>query len=126
MSLKVVLKPRERVYFGTSRILVASDEYVTLIVEGDIPVIREAELVDLKSEDPPERQIYYYLQRFYMSGEVSLLDKMLEKATDRTNTPEFNAKFAEALSLIDQKQVYRAVKLIRDFLRMHSSASDAT
>jgi hypothetical protein len=88
-----------------------------LIVEGDIPVIREAELVDLDPEGSPETRIFYYLQRFYMSGDVAFLDKLIEEAKGQLNMPGFDIKIAEALALVDQKQVYRAVKLISDFMR---------
>ena len=70
MSLKVELKPGERIVVGTA-ILRNGDQRARLFIEGDAPILREKDILTPATADTPARNIYLALQLMYLNGDVS-------------------------------------------------------
>lgn len=70
MPLKVELKPGERVILG--QCLVTNDGGRTrLKIEGDVPILREKDIMTPQLADSPAKAIYLLVQAMYLSGDVS-------------------------------------------------------
>ena len=123
MSLKLTLSPGERLYIGTTSLVVASDATVSIIIDGDLPVLREKDMMAEADATGDAAGLYLAVQSVYMSGEVT---KFL---------PEYRAR-AEALgdrlpgsapllSIIEDEMrggnVYRALRAARKLVELEQS-----
>ena len=72
MSLKVELKPGEKIIIGES--LITNDNQRTkLFIEGSAPILREKDILTPKTADTPARRIYLIVQLMYLSRDVNKL-----------------------------------------------------
>lgn len=70
MSLKVELKPGEKIIIGES--LITNDNQRTkLFIEGRAPILREKDILSPKTADTPAKRIYLIAQLMYLSRDVS-------------------------------------------------------
>ncbi|MCM5559496.1 flagellar biosynthesis repressor FlbT [Pleomorphomonas sp. JP5] len=70
MTLKVELKPGERIIIGES--MITNDEQRTrLYIEGNAPILREKDILTVESADTPAKRIYLAVQLMYLSREVT-------------------------------------------------------
>lgn len=67
MSLKVELKPGERIIIGTS-VVRSGDQRVRFFIEGDAPILREKDILTPATADSPAKKIYLSLQLMYLGG----------------------------------------------------------
>ena len=70
MSLKVELKPGERIIIGTA-VLRNGDARVRFFLEGDAPILREKDILTPATADTPAKRIYLAVQLMYLSGRVT-------------------------------------------------------
>ncbi len=68
MSLKVELKPGERVIIGES-VITNADQRTRLLIDGNAPILREKDILTAKTADSPAKRIYLAVQLMYMSRE---------------------------------------------------------
>lgn len=68
MALKVELKPGERFILGTA-VVTNGGQRSRLYIEGDIPILREKDILTPETADSPAKKIYLSVQMMYLTGE---------------------------------------------------------
>jgi flagellar protein FlbT len=66
MSLKVELKPGERIIIGEC-VITNADQRTRLLIDGQAPILREKDILTAKSADSPAKRIYLAVQLMYTS-----------------------------------------------------------
>lgn len=67
MSLKVELKPGERLIIG-SCVITNSDQRTRLTIDGKLPILREKDILTPANADTPAKLIYLAVQLMYLEG----------------------------------------------------------
>jgi flagellar protein FlbT len=67
MSLKVELKPGERLIIG-SCVVTNSDQRTRLTIDGRLPILREKDILKPEQADTPAKLIYLAVQLMYLEG----------------------------------------------------------
>ena len=70
MSLKVELKPGERLIIGTA-VVRNGDPRARFFIEGDAPILREKDLLTAGTADTPAKKIYLAVQLMYLEQDLS-------------------------------------------------------
>lgn len=82
MSLKVELKPGERLIIGNC-VITNSDQRTRLFVDGQAPILREKDILSADTANSPAKRIYFTIQLMYLDGESQQLqDAYLELTHD--------------------------------------------
>ena len=68
MALKVELKPGERIILGDC-VITNDDQRTRLLIEGQVPVLREKDILTPETADTPAKRIYLAIQMMYVSRE---------------------------------------------------------
>jgi len=66
MSLKVELKPGERIIVGDC-VITNADQRTRLLIDGQAPILREKDILTSKLADSPAKRIYLAVQLMYTS-----------------------------------------------------------
>ena len=66
MSLKVELKPGERILIGES-VITNTDQRTRLVIDGQAPILREKDILTAATADSPAKRIYLAVQLMYIS-----------------------------------------------------------
>jgi flagellar biosynthesis repressor protein FlbT len=66
MGLKIELKPGERIIVGGS-VITNDDRRTRLVIEGDVPILREKDILTTQTADTPCKRIYLAIQLLYLS-----------------------------------------------------------
>jgi flagellar protein FlbT len=70
MSLKVELKPHERIIIGNC-VITNTDQRARLLIDGDnIPILREKDILTPETADTPAKLIYLAVQLMYISPDA--------------------------------------------------------
>ena len=72
MSLKVELKPHERLIVGNC-VITNSDQRTRLFIYGKAPVLREKDILSIATADTPAKRIYFAVQLMYLDDDVEKL-----------------------------------------------------
>src|SRR5690242_442348 len=72
MSLKVELKPHERIIIGNC-VVTNSDQRTRLFIDGKAPVLREKDILTPESADSPAKRIYLAVQLMYLEDNIETL-----------------------------------------------------
>ena len=64
MTLRIELKPRERILIGDC-VITNSDHRASFVVDGRAPILREKDIMTAKSADTPAKRIYLAIQLMY-------------------------------------------------------------
>ena len=72
MSLKVELKPHERLIIG-SCVITNSDQRTRLFIDGSAPILREKDILTAETANSPARRIYFAVQLMYLDNDISKL-----------------------------------------------------
>ena len=72
MSLKVELKPHERLIVGNC-VITNSDQRTRLFIDGKAPVLREKDILSATTADTPAKRIYLAVQLMYLDDSVDKL-----------------------------------------------------
>jgi len=67
MALKISLKSHERLIIGGA-VIVNGKTKCDLIVENNVPILREKDIMGGKEADSPCRRIYFVIQLMYVDG----------------------------------------------------------
>lgn len=67
MALKITLKPHEKFILGGA-VIANGDAKSTFVLENDVPMLREKDIMTLKSADTPCKKIYFAIQLMYVDG----------------------------------------------------------
>jgi flagellar protein FlbT len=87
MSLKVELKPGERIILGDC-VVTNDDQRTRLLIDGHVPILREKDILTPERADTPAKRIYLSVQLMYTSKDprahheiyFALVREMLEAA----------------------------------------------
>ena len=66
MALKVELKPGERIILGEC-VVTNHDQRTRLLIEGQVPILREKDILTPQLADTPAKRIYLAIQLMYTS-----------------------------------------------------------
>ena len=72
MSLKVELKPHERLIIGNC-VVTNSDQRTRLFIDGTAPILREKDILTAETANSPARRIYFAVQLMYLDNDISKL-----------------------------------------------------
>ena len=125
MTLKITLKPQEKMILGGVVIANGNNAGCELIIENKVPILREKDILSEKDADTPCRQLYFIIQLMYIDEENSeihqknywRLVKEIVKAAPST------------VGLIDQineeivsGRCYQALKLVQKLIEYEQEA----
>jgi len=65
MSLKITLKPHERVIIGGA-VITNGNTRSEMIVENSVPILRDKDIMSEKNADSPCKRIYFVIQLMYV------------------------------------------------------------
>jgi len=132
MSLKVELKPGEKIIIGES--LITNDNQRTkLFIEGRAPILREKDILSPKTANTPAKRIYLIVQLMYLSRDVNKIQDEYFSAINEfiLASPSSIGYITDISKNILSGNLYRALKdaklLIEHERRLidHVSASGA-
>ena len=66
MALKVELKPGERLILGEC-IITNADQRTRLLIDGQVPILREKDILTSKTADTPAKRVYLAVQMMYLA-----------------------------------------------------------
>ena len=66
MALKVELKPGERMIIGEC-VITNQNQRTRLVIEGQVPILREKDILTQERADTPAKRIYLAVQLMYIS-----------------------------------------------------------
>jgi len=72
VSLKVELKPHERLIIG-SCVVTNSDQRTRLFIDGSAPILREKDILTADTANSPAKRIYFAVQLMYLDNDISKL-----------------------------------------------------
>ena len=72
MSLKVELKPHERLIIGNC-VVTNSDQRTRLFIDGKAPVLREKDILSPATADSPAKRVYLAVQMMYLDDDIEKL-----------------------------------------------------
>ena len=72
MSLKVELKPHERLIVGNC-VITNSEQRTRLFIDGKAPVLREKDILSPATADSPAKRIYFAVQLMYLDDDIEKL-----------------------------------------------------
>jgi len=111
MSLKVELRPGERLLVGNS-IITNSDQRTRLFIDGRAPVLREKDILTPEDANSPARRIYLAVQIMYLEDDTDTLRAEYFKiVTDIVAAaPSMTALVHEINNEILTKNLYKALR----------------
>jgi flagellar protein FlbT len=72
MSLKVELKPGERLIVGNC-VITNSDQRTRLFIDGKAPILREKDIMTVAKADTPAKRVYLAVQLMYLEDDIATL-----------------------------------------------------
>ena len=124
MALKITLKPHERLIIGGA--VIANGSTTTqLVIENNVPILRQKDIMGLKDADSPCRRIYFAIQLMYVDGKDlqeqhriywELIKDVAEVA------PSTEGLIAEISDLVLNKKYYQALKLTKKLIEYEQEA----
>ena len=125
MSLKVELKPGERLIIG-SCVVTNSDQRTRLTIDGKLPILREKDILKPEQADTTAKLVYLAVQLMYLEGSFQA-----------TRTEYFSLVNAMALTvpksipLLDEinneiltNNLYKALKASKKLIQFEKEQSD--
>lgn len=111
MALKINIKGGDSLLIATSKLTIASEGYTTVIIEGDLPVMRESESIKLHDANSPWKIICYHIQQHYLTGQPD--HSRIVKKTGETLGSEDRGTHEIILELLNKGQAFKALKMAR-------------
>ena len=69
MTLKITLKPQEKMILGGAVIANGNNAGCQLIIENKVPILREKDILSENDADTPCRNLYFIIQLIYIDAE---------------------------------------------------------
>jgi flagellar biosynthesis repressor protein FlbT len=117
MGLKVELKPGERIIIGEC-VVTNDDRRTRLVIDGNVPILREKDILTAKTADSPAKRLYLSVQLMYTSRDPRpyhqtyfALVQDLVKAV-----PNFWPNIEAINNKILTGEMYNALKLARQLI----------
>jgi flagellar protein FlbT len=118
MSLKIRLKPHEKVLIGHA-VLRNGDKTTEFYLENKVPILREKDILREENAVTPGQRIYVLIQLMYIDGEnlVNYHHAYWELVKDIVAAaPSSNSHLEEISTLILDQDYYHALKAARKLI----------
>jgi flagellar protein FlbT len=125
MALKLSLKANERIIAGGAVLRNATGKTVELVVENEIPLLREKEILSEAKADTPCKRVYFVIQLMYIDGQnLQKYQKLYwELARDvLTAAPSTTGIFNLISDAIYNGKYYQALKETRKLIQYETKA----
>ncbi len=111
MTLKVEIKPGERIIVGDAVITNAGPR-AKLLIEGDAPILREKDVLPPREADTPAKLVYLAVQLVYLrNGAPEIVEEYQSLARDFADAaPGASDILAEIDNCILSGDFYKAIK----------------
>lgn len=122
MTLKVELKPGERIVIGRS-VVTNGPVRTALLIDGNEPVLRERDILKEADADTPAKRIAYAVQMMYLAGGTkNLLPIYTELTLDALRAAPSMAKIVDAMTnCVLTGQLYKAFREARKLIAHEAS-----
>ena len=118
MSLRVELKPFERIVIGES-VITNSDTKTVFLIDGDAPILREKDILTAETANTPAKRIYLCVQMMYLQNDIpkyqelyfGFVKEILEAM------PSAREPIEAASKLILSGSLYKALKELRTLIK---------
>ena len=118
MSLKVELKPGERLIVGQC-IITNADQRTRLFSDGRAPILREKDILTSETATTPVKRIYLCVQMMYLENDIpgyqdlylGFIKELIEAV------PSFRAPIEEVSNLILSGALYKALRELRALIK---------
>jgi flagellar protein FlbT len=120
MALKIELKPFEKISLGpVASVITNSDQRTTLYILGDVPILREKDVMEEKNATSPCKKIYFLVQSMYMAPDPKIyFDRYFALIRDIQNAaPSTTAFFLKINETINDGSYYKALKAARQLIK---------
>jgi flagellar biosynthesis repressor protein FlbT len=117
MTLKVELKPGERIIVGTA-VIRNGDSRARLHIEGEAPILREKDILTAATADTPARKIYLAVQLMYLTGDLSGHNDIYFPLVQdfAAAAPSSLPLIAEINNRILSGDLYKALKAVKELI----------
>jgi flagellar biosynthesis repressor protein FlbT len=117
MTLKVELKPGERIIVGTA-VIRNGESRARFYIEGEAPILRERDILTPATADSPAKKIYLAVQLMYLSGDLSTHHEFyFPLVQDFLNAaPSSLPLIAEINNRILAGDLYKALKAVKELI----------
>ena len=78
MALKVELKPGEKIILGEC-VVTNHDQRTRLLIEGQVPILREKDILTPQRADTPAKRIYLAVQLMYTSTDPRRITRSISR-----------------------------------------------
>jgi flagellar protein FlbT len=126
MALKVSLKADERILVGGAALKNISGKTTTLLIENEVPLLREKEIMSEKEADTPCKRIYLLTQLMYIDGSnLARYHKLYWKLAREIiqAAPSTLGLFEIVSEHIYNAKYYHALKEIRKLIQYEQKAT---
>ena len=115
MSLRVVLKPGERIIIGQSLVTNSEVRATTFLIDGEAPVLREKDILTAETANTPVKRLYLCVQLMYLENDIpKYQDLYMGFVKDLLEAvPSFRSTIETASRLILSGSLYNSLKEIR-------------
>jgi flagellar biosynthesis repressor protein FlbT len=125
MALKLSLKANERIIAGGAVLRNATGKTVEIIVENEVPLLREKEILSEANADTPCKRVYFVVQLMYVDGQnlAKYQDLYWDLARDILKAaPSTTAVFQQISEAIYSGKYYQALKETRKLIQYEAKA----
>jgi len=118
MSLKVELKPGERIIIGDC-VITNADQRTRLLIDGQAPILREKDILTAETANTPVKRLYLCVQMMYLENDIpKYQDLYMGFVKDLLEAvPSFRTPIETASKLILSGSLYNSLKEIRKLIR---------
>ena len=119
MSLKLALKPHERIIIGGAVIKNGASS-CHLLIENNVPILRQADILSEADANSPCRRIYFVIQLLYVEGDKNseLQPLYWELVSDVLSAaPSMKDLISQVSQLIIKNKFYQALKIAKKLIQ---------
>jgi len=119
MSLKLALKPHERIIIGGAVIKNGASS-CHLLIENNVPILRQADILSEADANSPCRRIYFVIQLLYIEGNNNseLQPLYWELVNDVLSAaPSMKDLISQVSQLIIKNKFYQALQIAKKLIQ---------
>ena len=119
MSLKLALKPHERIIIGGAVIKNGASS-CHLLIENTVPILRQADILSETDANSPCRRIYFAIQLLYIDGDKNpeLQPMYWELVSDVLSAaPSMKDLISQISQFIIKAKFYQALKIAKKLIQ---------
>ncbi len=126
MSLKVELKPNEKLIIGQC-VITNSDHRARLYIDGQAPILREKDILTPETADTPAKRIYLAVQIMYLDDDIQRLqNEYFEMVNDVVRAAPSTTPLIDAINNdILTGSLYKALKSAKKLIEYERGLVDA-